>query len=402
MKEGQVMKINKTVVTIGTTILLISSVVPASLALNAASKDSTGFVKPTISSLKDLDHVEVLKSLNNAQTVNLSVYGDSDSRGKQTEYLKTLNGNELFETLGELSIYDEPNFEKYAESILPYLKKQWQGKVPAGVSDIVTDQEYNSKLRAFIIDILANGNKLDKRSLEKIKTVIENKSEDENLRRYALLQLEPQKDAALSAEEKSINLKAIFDDSNESVQVRSAAITAMRRLNDPHFKVVLSSLSKSENANDPLLRTLVTSAAKAGELDNYTEVVKKILNETKDEQVFESTIYALGVSGGEEAVNLVVQHQGKFKGNAEEIGKYSLLRNLNTISSMLKSQSDDKIITALKASEIINYGEVYPDIKEIHKNSKNSEVIKSAEHALETIIPENLVDEFNTKKWEGK
>ncbi|KAF6605976.1 hypothetical protein H6F38_32230, partial [Paenibacillus sp. EKM208P] len=95
----------------------------------------------------------------------------------------------------------------------------------------------------------------DKRSLEKIKTVIENKSEDENLRRYALLQLEPQKDAALSAEEKSINLKAIFDDSNESVQVRSAAITAMRRLNDPHFKVVLSSLSKSENANDPLLRT---------------------------------------------------------------------------------------------------------------------------------------------------
>jgi hypothetical protein len=93
MKEGQVMKINKTVVTIGTTILLISSVVPAALALNAASKESTGFVKPTISSLKDLDHVEVLKSLNNAQTVNLSVYGDSDSRGKQTEYLKTLNGN---------------------------------------------------------------------------------------------------------------------------------------------------------------------------------------------------------------------------------------------------------------------------------------------------------------------
>ncbi|WP_404559551.1 MULTISPECIES: hypothetical protein [unclassified Paenibacillus] len=135
--------------------------------------------------------------------------------------------------------------------------------------------------------------------------------------------MEPQKDPVLSTEEKSINLKAIFDDSNESVQVRSAAITAMRRLNE-------------------------------------------------------------------------------FKGNTEEIGRYSLLRNLNTISSMLKSQSDDKIITALKASEIINYGEAYPGIKEIRKNSKNSEVIKAAEHALETIIPENLVDEFNTKKWEGR
>ncbi|MFK4341345.1 MULTISPECIES: hypothetical protein [unclassified Paenibacillus] len=168
------MKINKTIVTIGTTILLISSVVPAALALNAASKESTGFVKPTISSLKDLDHVEVLKSLNNAQTVNLSVYGVSDSQlDKQTEYLKTLNGNELFETLGELSIYDEPNFERYAEAILPYLNKQWQGKVPTGVSDILADQEYNSKLRAFIIDILANGNKLDRNSLEKMKTVIE-------------------------------------------------------------------------------------------------------------------------------------------------------------------------------------------------------------------------------------
>ncbi|WP_043891351.1 HEAT repeat domain-containing protein [Paenibacillus sp. Aloe-11] len=397
------MKINKTIVTIGTTILLISSVVPAALALNAASKESTGFVKPTISSLKDLDHVEVLKSLNNAQTVNLSVYGVSDSQlDKQTEYLKTLNGNELFETLGELSIYDEPNFERYAEAILPYLNKQWQGKVPTGVSDILADQEYNSKLRAFIIDILANGNKLDRNSLEKMKTVIENKDEDGNLRRYALLQLEPQKDPVLSTEEKSINLKAIFDDSNESVQVRSAAITAMRRLNDPNFKVVLSSLSKSENANDPLLRTLFTSAAKVGELDDYIEVVKKILNETKDEQVFGSTIYALGISGGEEAVYLVVHHQGKFKGNTEEIGRYSLLRNLNTISSMLKSQSDDKIITALKASEIINYGEAYPGIKEIRKNSKNSEVIKAAEHALETIIPENLVDEFNTKKWEGR
>ncbi|WP_339225806.1 hypothetical protein NYE80_08410 [Paenibacillus sp. FSL H7-0357] len=154
--------------------------------------------------------------------------------------------------------------------------------VPAEVSDVVTEKEYDPKLRALTIDILANGNGIDKGGFDKIKTVIEDKSEDENLRRYALLQLEPQQDAKLSAEiaaEKSINLKAIYDDSSEPVEVRAASITAMRRLSDPNFKEVLASLSKSENMNDPLLRNFVTSAAKVGELDNYTEVVNKILQE---------------------------------------------------------------------------------------------------------------------------
>lgn len=405
-KEGQVMKLNKTVVTIGTSILLISTIVPAALALNDASKESISFVKPNIKALKDLDHVEKLKSLNNGQSLNLLMGENSEVLlERQNEYFKTLNGNELFETLGELSIYDENNFERYAESILPHLYKEWGETVPVEVFDVMTEKEYNPKLRALTIDILANGSGLDKGGFDKIKTVIEDKSEDKNLRRYALLQLEPQKNVKLSAEiaaEKPIKLKEIYDDLSEPVEVRAASITAMRRLSDPNFKVVLTSLSKSENMNDPLLRNFVTSAAKVGELDNYTEVVDKILNETKDDQVFESTIYALGIEGSEEAIKLVVEHQGKFKGNAEEVGKYSLLQNLSIISSMLKSQSDAKIITALKASEIINYGEVYSEIKQIQNDSKNPEVIQAAEHALKTIIPGNLVDEFNSGKWGGK
>ncbi|KWX86348.1 hypothetical protein AMQ83_19410 [Paenibacillus riograndensis] len=399
------MKLKKSVVTIGTSILLIGTIVPAALALND-TKEPTSFVKPTTAALKDLDHVEKLKSINNDPSLR-SLTGENSEVlfERQNEYFKTLNANELFETLGELSTYDENNFERYAESILPHLYKAWGETVPAEISDVVTEKEYDPKLRALTIDILANRNGIDKVSFDKIKTVIEDKSEDVNLRRYALLQLEPQQDAKLSAEiavEKPINLKAIYDDSSEAVEVRAASITAMRRLNDPNFKEVLTSLSKSENMNDPLLRNFVTSAAKAGELDNYTEVVNKILNETEDEQVFASTIYALGIDPSEESVNLVVEHQGKFKGNAEEVGKYSLLQNLSIVSSMLKSQTDAEVITALKASEIINYGEVYSEIEQIHNNSKNPEVIQAAEHALNTIVPENLVDEFNSGKWGGK
>ncbi|MGZ7442676.1 hypothetical protein [Paenibacillus sp. TH7-28] len=397
------MKLNKTVVTTVTSILFISTIVPAALALNDPSKEATSFVKPTISDIQDLDHIEKLKSLSNGQSLNsLTIENSEAVLDKQNEYLNSLNANELFETLGELTIYDENNFERYAQSILPYLYKAWGGTVPAEISDVVAEREYDPKLRALTIDILANGNGIDEGSFDKIKTVIEDKSEDENLRRYALLQLQPQQDAKLSAASNSINLKAIYDDLSEPDGVRAASITAMRRLNDPNFEVVLTSLSQSENMNDPLLRNFVTSAAKVGELHNYIEVVSKILNETEDEQVFESTIYALGIDGSEDAVNLLVEHQGKFKGNAEEVGKYSLLQNLGIISSMLKSQNDTQIITALKAAEIINYGEVYSEIKQIHDNSKNSEVIQAAEHALNNIVPEDLVDEFNSGKWGGE
>lgn len=160
-------------------------------------------------------------------------------------------------------------------------------------------------------------------NIEQVKKVIENKSDDAGLRRYALLQLNKENAReinSLNKQSSSIDLNGIFEDDSEPVEVRSAAVTAMRKLEDPNFSTALDTMSEIENMDDPLLRSFLTSAAHPKELDTYFEVVKQILAQTKDQDIFENAIYALGVSGGEDAVRLVMQNTDKFGDTAKDSG----------------------------------------------------------------------------------
>lgn len=162
-------------------------------------------------------------------------------------YLESLEANELIETLGELAVYDNEHSERYVES-------------------------YPEKFRAFSLDVVANSEKgLNDLNIEQVKKVVENKSDDAGLRRYALLQLNKENSKELKAMDKQqqIDLNGIFEDESEPVEVRTAAVTAMRKLEDPNFSIALEKMAKIQNMNDPMLRSFLTSAAHGNELDTY-------------------------------------------------------------------------------------------------------------------------------------
>ncbi|MDM5280792.1 hypothetical protein QUF95_25915 [Paenibacillus silvae] len=399
------MKISKTLVAVGASALLLSTLVPAVMALNGDSSE-TEIVKPSRASIESFNHVDKLRSFESPNSLSRTSEEEViKTLRQQTSYLKSLKANDLIETLGELALYDETNFEKYAESVLPILYEKWGREIPLEVTNIFADQTYPQKMRAFFLDIAANsGQQLSGSNIEQIKTVVEDKSEDMVLRRYALLQLKTEnvQEKSTFNKQSSIDLNGIFEDSSEPVEVRSAAVTAMRRLGDPNFSNALATMAKTENMNDPLLRSFLTSAAHAKELDTYFDVVKQVVAQTEDQEIFESAIYSLGVSGGEDAVRVVMQMKDKFGGTAKDIIRFALLSNAKQVSALLDSPSDEDKIMAIKASEIMHYGEVYGKIKEVHANSQNSEVILAAEQALENIDPNDLIDPNKNGKWGGQ
>lgn len=406
------MKMKKTTVVAVAAFLLVSSIVPAVMAMESGSQENDpSSIKPSLASVQKFNHVDKLLSFENQNSLQRSASTQVDADAtlrQQVTYLKSLNSNDLIETLGELSLYDEKNFERYAEVILPELKQKWDGTVPNEITDIFADSSYSPKFRAFALDTLvSSGQQLAPDNVQQIKDVIQDKSENTDLRVFALKNMQAdsmvQARTAMASKEQSFNLLAILQDENEPAEVRAASVTAMRKLNDPNFQTALDMLATTKGSEDDLLlRTLFTSAAHAGILENYGELVQEVLDESNDQELFESAVYAIGVQGGEDAVLTVMNSVGKFSGTGEDIIRFALLSNTNDILSLLDSDDEQDVVIAIQAAEMIYFGEAYDKIKAIHATSNNPEVIQAAEQALKNIDPNELIDPNNNRKWGGQ
>lgn len=335
---------------------------------------------------------------------------DKDQQIKAiNRYLSQLDIKGLLETAAEIN--SNGNLEQEGQIIVPHIKKAWQNGVPyKDISSVVKDKAHNPKFRIFVLDGITNSaNQQGYESPDVIDTILsiaQDNSDNEDVRRYALLKLRKPgaftKNASTGVAAEKSELFSVFNEQATPAKVKGAAITAMRRTKDPNFEGTLNAvLSNPEKYPSIVIRHAVLDAAKGGLGKNFITQLRNLAETTTDADLFGSTVFALGLTTGPEAVNTIVSTYGKF--GSESIARFSLIRNQKIILSMLDLNQSYEILSAgIKAAEIIKLRSSIGLLEDIAVNSRNPELRNAAKIAAEEIktSPEQLPDNFY--KWEDK
>ncbi|MFZ3171570.1 MAG: hypothetical protein WA118_06275 [Carboxydocellales bacterium] len=335
---------------------------------------------------------------------------DKDQQNKAiNRYLSQLDIKELLETAAEINL--NGRLEQEGQIIVPHIKKAWHNGVPyKDTSAVVKDKDHNPKFRIFVLDGITNSaNQQGYESSDVIDTILsiaQDNSDNEDVRRYALLKLRKPgaftKNESIGGAAEKSELFSLFNEQASPAKVKGAAITAMRRTKDPNFKAALNAvLTNPEKYPSIVIQHAALDAAKGGLGKIFITQLRNLAETTKDADLFGSTVYALGLTTGSEAVNTIVSTYGKF-GN-ESIARFSLIRNQKIILSMLDiNQSDELVSAGIKAAEKIKLQSSIVLLENIAVNSRNQELRNAAKIAAEEIktSPEQLPDNFY--KWEDK
>ena len=274
------------------------------------------------------------------------------------KYFDGLDARELIETAAEMAADNQ--LESSVAILVPHIKKRWAKSVPvAEVREMITNKMYDAKLRAFLIDITTKNKSLSDADILRIEETILSVAQDEKndigLRRYALLQLRKPKPSQDVTRESELALLRIFTNPETPPEIKGAVITAMQRTNDATFESVVDTILKAEEDFPPIvIRHAVVSAAKSGFSKKYIKELKRIAETTVDPELYASTIYSLGITGGQDAIAAIVATYNRY-GN-ERIGWMALRQNEKTILSMIEFNQPLEIINV--GIEAAHLGEI--------------------------------------------
>lgn len=281
------------------------------------------------------------------------------------KYLAGLDTRELIETAAEMAADNQ--LETSVVILVPYIKKRWATSVPvAEVCEMVSNKMYDAKLRAFLIDITTKIKNLSDAETLRIEATIlvvaQDEKSDIGLRRYALLQLRKPNSSQHVTRGSESELMRIFTNTETPPEVKGAAITAMRRTKDPALESVIDTVLKAkEDFPTIVVRHAVVASAKSGLSKKYIEELKKITNTTVDPELYASTIYSLGITGGQDAIAAIVADYGRH-GN-ERIGWMALRQNEKTILSMIELSQPIEIINI--GIEAARLGEIVTSVSQL-------------------------------------
>lgn len=319
------------------------------------------------------------------------------------DYLEKLSAAGLLEAVAEYSDKEDIDFNASIGMIGPYLKNKFQDGIRTKeLEPLLKDKTYNKKYRLFLIDLYSNQKSEDQNDLvsDTLLTLATNKSEDSDVRSYALGELKQESKNNVKRDIQNTAITELFYDATAPAKVKGNALTAMRRTNNPHLADAIKSVMDNYEQKDPLLvRHAVVSGAKSGQYKDVNKI-KSVAKNTLDSEVYASSVYALGLLRNEEALKAVIEVYGKH--NNSDIGYYALTSNQKLILSMLNNnQSKENVLVAIKASELINHHAALEKLQEIANNNLDSEVRNKASIAFNK-INESPRSAFpsNADKWE--
>ncbi|WP_407312306.1 hypothetical protein [Desulfosporosinus sp. SB140] len=121
---------------------------------------------------------------------------------------------------------------------------------------------------------------------------------------------------------------------------------------------------------------------------------------TNDKEVYGSTILALGINGGIEAIKSIVSNYGRF--DNQDICNYSLERNHKTVMGLLNlNQSSDKIQLGISVAKLTKVDSYITPLEQIHENIKDPILLTEADQVLKALnsdsIPSNPKSEEASK-----
>lgn len=244
-------------------------------------------------------------------------------------------------------------FDGNERALALQLARNWRESLTfAELRAALTDSTNDPKLRAFLVDFLIHAaNLTPEESILLDSTLIaiaEITTSDPSLRRYALMALRNQSDDGQTQ-----RIRAIAQHQETPPEVRSAAITAMRRTGDVtgHDAVAREVLTKTEGSPSIVLRHAMVSLAKGGNAAEHTKTFASIATTTDDPQVHASAIYSLGMAKSIEAVMAIIDSAGRHA-NAP-IVRHSLQASEPTILKMLAADQPSAVLeSAIDASRM--------------------------------------------------
>jgi len=393
--------------------------------LSEAVNKTDNRINLNYSSTKKHKHLKEIQAINDRLLMASENGISQEDRSKNfNDYLSNLDSNGLLEVASELA--DVNDLESSGISLIPHLKKRLSEKFPSSdFYKIIKDKKQNNKFRAFLIDIVTKFSKVEANNIvtsnsssdtpnlstteadvnnneicETLISLAEDKANDAELRRYALLQLGKKNSSlgAVTKDEDNRLLKIFRDD--DSPLVRGAVITTMRRMKSSNLGPILDEvLAEPEDFYDIEIRHAVVSAAKSDLRNKYIANLKKIAITKNNNETYQSTIYALGLIGNIDAICAIADAYQKY--GSEPIIRSAFRKNGKIILLMLDPANDDYTISCgLKAVKIGRISTAKELIESIAMNSKNKSLRDEAG---------NILDEIDTYevnaiqyKWEAR
>ena len=158
-------------------------------------------------------------------------------------------------------------------------------------------------------------------------------------------------------------------------------------------KQISNILKNPDKYNEQSVRIAVVKSAKEGYGGKYIEEMATILQTTSNEEIYGSTIYALGIIGTPAAVKALMEHY-----NDPENIIYALKMNESTIISMLDKIQPQSIITAgIEATKLLGFDSFINPLSNIINEYQNTEIQERAAEAREQISqnPQKNNPKFN-------
>ncbi|MDQ0878825.1 hypothetical protein QFZ77_007484 [Paenibacillus sp. V4I3] len=146
-------------------------------------------------------------------------------------------------------------------------------------------------------------------------------------------------------------------------------------------KEISNILKHPDKYNEQSIRIAVVKSAKEGYGEQYVDEMATILQTTNSQEIYGSTIYALGIIGTPNSIKVIVENQ-----NDSDIISYSLQMNENIIISMLDVNQPQNMINAgIQAAKLLEFSSFIQPLSNIKNNYPNNEVQARAAKVLKQI-----------------
>lgn len=145
-------------------------------------------------------------------------------------------------------------------------------------------------------------------------------------------------------------------------------------------KAISNILKHPDKYNEQSIRIAVTKSAKEGYGDKYVDEMTEILQTSNSREIYNSTIYALGIIGTPNSIRVIIENHN----DSVIIG--SLQMNEDVIISMLDVNQPQNMINAgIKAARLLEFSSFIQSLNNIKNHYPNNEIQARAAEVIKHI-----------------
>lgn len=300
-----------------------------------------------------------------------------------------------------IQLAKDGKFLEAAPALAPYLARNWRDTLSfEEIAAMIADSSTPAQLRPFLTDFLIHATDLTADETERLSGILiavaESSDADPELRKYALLAIRQ-----VAPLDQTTRIREISENPEIPPEVRGAAITALRRTGNEaaHDAVVVEVMDQAGTIEPELLRSAVVSAAKAGIASNRVGQMREIAMTTESQDLFASTIYALGLVRTLDAVEAIVE--ASKRSGSEHIIRFALKNSQRVVLQMLAMDQPTNVVeSGIQAARLAEVSAARPLLSILSNSYPEPEIRKMAQETIAVLPAFTELESTQQRKWE--